>query len=81
MNFIHYDDRKAPGSTPIGPNNAQLQAQAQLAQAIASGNPAAIAASKHSLNMLSMASLHEPLQTQDNELIVRFILIYIKIAH
>jgi hypothetical protein len=45
---------------PSANSALQAQAQAQLAAAMASGNPAAIAASKHSLNMLSMQSLHEP---------------------
>ena len=39
-----------------------------MAAAIASGNPAAIAASKHSLHMLSMGSLNDigaPLPNQD----------------
>ena len=40
---------------------AQLlaQAQSQYAQALASGNPVAIAASKQALNKLSMTSLHD----------------------
>jgi hypothetical protein len=40
------------------PSPNLAQAQAQLAAAMASGNPAAIAASKQSLHMLSMKSLN-----------------------